>query len=133
MIYAFCIAVSIAALAGMGIGGGGLLVIWLVLVCQMETQAAQGTNLLFFILSALAALPLHIKKRTIHWRLAIFLISCALPGTVLGAYLAGQLSTETARQCFGWFLLLSGTLSMLKLIKKRQSMRKIHKAGKNIS
>ena len=41
------IAVLIAALSGMGVGGGGLLVIWLVLTAGMPAPTAQGINLLF--------------------------------------------------------------------------------------
>ena len=87
MIFDCFIGLLVAALAGMGIGGGGLLVIWLVLIKHLPSPTAQGINLLFFIISALCALPIHIKRRM------------------------------TARRCFGYFLLLSGAMQGYRQIK----------------
>ena len=41
------------ALGAMGLGGGGVLVIYLTLAAQMEQTTAQGVNLLLFIPCAL--------------------------------------------------------------------------------
>ena len=62
------LAVLIAALSGMGVGGGGLLVIWLVLIMDMPSRTAQGINLVFFVISALAALPVHLLRRLVAER-----------------------------------------------------------------
>lgn len=131
---AFLIAAAAAALAGMGIGGGGLLVIWLTAGADMETQTAQGVNLLFFIVSALSALPYHLKKRRIPWRLTGLLVLSALPGAVCGSLAAAHLAQETARQVFGWFLILSSAVSLRKLLKNvlrraKQKKRDIRGAG----
>ena len=40
----------IAVLSGLGVGSGGLLVIYLTLVEKVPQLTAQGTNLIFFIL-----------------------------------------------------------------------------------
>ena len=48
----FFAGVLIASLAGMGIGGGGLLVLYLVFVKGAEQLGAQGLNLVFFICAA---------------------------------------------------------------------------------
>ena len=84
----FAAAVSTAALAGMGIGGGGLLVIWLVFIHQMPSQTAQGINLVFFVVSALCALPIHARKRKLPLRLILFLTAAALPGVWIGCQIA---------------------------------------------
>ena len=67
------LAVLIAALSGMGVGGGGLLVIWLVLIMDMPSRTAQGINLVFFVISALAALPVHLRRRRLPAKLLLFL------------------------------------------------------------
>ena len=41
-----------SALAAMGVGGGGLLVIYLTLVRATEQISAQGINLFFFLFSS---------------------------------------------------------------------------------
>lgn len=113
----FLIGTAIAALAGMGIGGGGLLVIWLVLIRGMPSTAAQGINLLFFILSAACALPVHRKRRILPRPLIGWLLLAAVPGVFLGCRLADCLSQDDARRCFGYFLLLSGLWQMLRTVR----------------
>ena len=113
----FLTAVLIASLAGMGIGGGGLLVIWFVLVRNMPSPTAQGINLVFFIVSALCALPVHMRKRTFHLRRLLFLLASAIPGVLIGCQLASVLPETAARRCFGYFLLLSGILQGYRQIK----------------
>ena len=129
---AFLIAAAAAALAGMGIGGGGLLVIWLTAAAGMETQTAQGVNLLFFIVSALSALPYHLKKRRIPWRPVLVIVLSALPGAVLGASAAARLNGNTARLVFGWFLILSSAVSLRKLLKRAFRRRKQKQRKKDI-
>ena len=113
----FAAAVPIAMLAGMGIGGGGLLVIWLVLIRQTPTSYAQAVNLVFFAVSALCALPIHIKKRKLPTRDILFLTAAALPGVWVGCQLASVLSDDAVRRCFGYFLLLSGAMQLYRQIK----------------
>ena len=112
----FAIALLIAALAGMGIGGGGLLVLWLVLVCGTDTRTAQGLNLLFFVISSLSALCVHRfagRRKRLPAQTG-FLLLFAIPGALLGCRLSAALPTGTVRVLFGWFLLLSGALSARK-------------------
>ena len=117
MVSACFISMLIAALAGMGVGGGGLLVIYLTMIAGMETGPAQGVNLLFFIISAVSALPVHIfiKGRKINYPFVLLLTAAAVPGAMLGAWLAPRLPADLARRVFGVFLLVSGGLSLYKL------------------
>ena len=112
----------VAALSGMGVGGGGLLVIWLVLVMEMQSRTAQGINLLFFVVSALAALPIHLRRRTLSRKLLLFLCAAAIPGVFVGCRLAESLSEDTARRVFGWFLLGSGALQLYRRIRAHFSL-----------
>ena len=118
-IIGFAVACLIAALSGMGVGGGGLLVIWLVLIEKMPAPTAQGVNLLFFVISALAALPSHLRLRTFSYRRLLFLIAAALPGVFIGCQLAEHLSEQHARALFGYFLLLSGGMQLYRLAKRQ--------------
>ena len=95
VILQFLIGILIASLAGMGVGGGGLLVIWLIFIANMSAPTAQGINLVFFIVSALCALPLHIKKRRLPWSRILFYTATALPGAWIGCRLASVLPEMT--------------------------------------
>lgn len=103
-----------AALAGMGVGGGGLLVIYLTLAREMPQLEAQGINLVFFLSSALPAIAVDIKKRRLDLR-RILLI--AIPGAVfavLGAMLAAKVNAAVLRRIFGGLMLLAGGATLLK-------------------
>lgn len=77
VVFDFIAALVTAALAGLGVGGGGLLVLWLTFVTGTEQLAAQGINILFYICASGASLPVHIKKRKLS--LAV-LLTLALTG-----------------------------------------------------
>lgn len=52
---AFAVAAILGFLAGLGVGGGSLLVLWLTLAVGMEHPQARIINLMFFIPSAVIA------------------------------------------------------------------------------
>ena len=59
-----------SAVAGaLGLGGGGVLVLYLTLGMHMPQLRAQGINLLFFLPCALVSILMNWKKKLIHWKL----------------------------------------------------------------
>ena len=120
MILDFIAGAAIAALAGMGVGGGGLLVIYTTYAEQISITEARGLNLLFFAVSALAAIPYHLRHRSLPWRTVLHLILYALPGAVLGSAIGRMLSEDAMRRCFGGFLLISGALILWKQRRSRR-------------
>ena len=56
----------VAMLMGMGVGGGGLFVIFLTLCLNFGQINAQGTNLMFFIIAILSSFFIHIRKRSLN-------------------------------------------------------------------
>ncbi len=110
----------VAVLSGLGVGSGGLFIIWLTLMGVGATQA-RGMNLLFFVFSASAALVFHLKnKRNIDIGLVLYLAAFALLGTVVGGYMGRLIEGDLLRRIFGGLLVLSGcyTLFGKKLGKK---------------
>ena len=55
--------------AGMGIGGGAVLIPVLAMVLGMDQRTAQGINLLYFIPTGLIALWMHKKNKKINKKL----------------------------------------------------------------
>ena len=113
----------IGALGGMGIGGGTLLVIYLTLAHGTGQLVTQGSNLLFFLFSAAAALPIHLKKRKLPLKSLAVCALAALPTAALGSYLSGVIPEETIRTLFAFLLLFSG-ISVLLKPKKRKNGKK---------
>lgn len=120
-----CLATAIAAflaavLSGLGIGSAGLFVLYLTLVAGYGQPEAQAANLLFFLLSAGAALLCHVRDRRIPWRTVGFLILCALPGAFLGAWLVRILDASLIRRLFGGMLVATGIPVLLRRSPKEK-------------
>ena len=107
----------IAVIVGLGIGGGGFFVIYLTLCLNYGQIVAQGTNLLFFLISALASLFVHMKRRSLFSRELIPIILISVPATVSGAYLANILSPKIAKITLGILLTASGFITFIKVIR----------------
>lgn len=112
----------IAALSGMGVGSGGLFVIWLTLVTDTPQFAAQGLNLLFFLFSSGTSLLVHTKKRNILWGAVLVLSVVGIVGSLLGSFVAGFISATVMRKIFGLMLIVSGSFVLFarkKSVKRR--------------
>ena len=62
-------------LGGMGLGGGGILIIYLSLFTDIKQLTAQGINLLFFIPIGLIALTIYAFKKQIKWKACSYFIT----------------------------------------------------------
>ena len=108
------ISLIIAALSGMGIGGGGLFVIYLSLFTTIPQATCQGINLLFFILSGGASLLVHFQKRR-FFPVTLLLAAVAIPGALIGVIVGGHVSNDILRKAFGTMLVITGIFSLKKL------------------
>ena len=105
---------AIALLSGMGIGSGGLFVIWLTLAENTPQLTAQGLNLLFFIFSSGASLTVHLTKRKIAWGAVALLTLTGVGGALIGGYISGLINAAAMKKLFGAMLILSGLVSLMK-------------------
>ena len=113
---------AIALLSGLGVGSGGLLVIYLTLYAGMPQLQAQGVNLVFFLFSAGASMLAHLSKRKLIAPLCILLITAGLPGAMIGASLAAILPAALLRRLFGAFLITAGAMTMTKRDTRRATI-----------
>ena len=101
-------------LSGFGIGGGSILIIWLTVFVGMEQIAAQSTNLLYFLPTAAAALLIHIKRTQVVWRAVIPAAIAGCIASAIFSLISTTIEMGLLRKLFGIFLLLIGTLEILK-------------------
>ncbi len=106
--------------SGMGIGGGVILIPLLTLFLHMNQQPAQGINLFYFLPTAIAALVVHIKNKQIAFHPALTLMGCAIPGAILGGWIAVTLSSGLLRKLFAVFLLLMGIHELFTKKEKKE-------------
>lgn len=107
------VAFVIAILSGLGVGSGGLFVIWMTAAMGLPPEAARGLNLLFFVFSASGALTVHLKKKRIRAPLVLVLSLFASLGTAAGSLLGGMLSPTLLKKLFGAMLVTSGGYTLL--------------------
>lgn len=95
-------------IAGMGIGGGTILIPMLIIFLGIDQKIAQSTNLLCFIPLALASLPIHAKNKNIDYNVAKKIIPFGIIGAVIGAYAAVNIPSQVLKKVFAIFLLIMG-------------------------
>ncbi len=116
LMLSFLIAFLAAALSGMGIGGGGIYILYLTLILNMQSAQARGINLAFFIVAALSSLAIHLKKRKICIPLVLITALGGITGALLGAHLSHIMNETLLQKAFGGFLVFCGLRSFF--IKK---------------
>jgi len=97
-----------AVLGALGMGGGGILVLYLTAHAGVPQLQAQGINLVFFVPVAVVALCIHQKNRLIHWGIALPCIFLGAIGVYFGVKLAMLLEQKLLGKLFGGFLMLIG-------------------------
>ncbi len=124
-------ALFIALLSGLGVGSGGLLVIWLTMIEGISPERARGLNLLFFVFSAGAAFLVHLYRRRIKMRLVAILALCACLGTLAGTWLASSLDSSLLRRIFGAMLMFSGGYTLFSKFFKKKSEKALRSIYQN--
>lgn len=112
----------IAILSGLGVGSGGLLVVYLSATGQMNVFEARSLNLLFFLLSAGSASLLNIKTRKFNKTLIFISSAFAVVGCIIGAVASNFVPANSVGKFFGWFLILSGIYTLIS--SKKQPLQK---------
>ena len=95
-------------LAGMGVGGGSLLILWLTLVLGADQTAARGINLLFFLPASAICCVFRIRQGKLDLKKCLPAILSGCTAAVLGSLIAARVDTELLRKPFGILLLVTG-------------------------
>ena len=112
MLNSFPISVAVGLvlgiLAGLGTGGGSLLLLWLTLIQGIDSEIARTVNLLFFLTSAGIVSILRLKKGKLSIRKILpgILAGCVAAAgfSILGRYL----DTSLLKKAFGVLLIVTG-------------------------
>lgn len=120
MLFLFLSSLLIAALSGMGMGGGGLMAVLLRMLGAESQLGVQTVNLLCFIFSSGASLCVHLQSRRIYGVAVAILLLFGVIGTLLGSSLALLLDGGILRRIFGGMLILSGGFGLIRDILKEK-------------
>jgi len=95
-------------LGSMGMGGGGILVIFLALCTSLPQAETQGINLLFFIPIGFLSVIMYQRKHLIKWRVVIPFAVVGVCASLLGAFVSNNIDDVWLRRGFGVLLLIMG-------------------------
>ena len=112
------------AIGAMGMGGGGVLLIYLTAFAGMSQHQAQGINLLSFLPAAAASLPAHQKNGLLARQPILPAILAGLAAAAATALLSNSLDTRLLKKLFGVFLLYIGLRELFRRDKKSPPTRK---------
>lgn len=91
-----------------GVGGGLLMVPFMVLVLDQGQHLAEGTSLVVIVPTAIAGSWAHRKSGFVSLRAAAWLGAGGVGGAVLGGLAANQVDPDTLKRVFAVFVLVMG-------------------------
>ncbi len=103
------LAAFLSGVAGaMGLGGGGVLVLYLTLYLKLNQLKSQGINLIFFIPCSIVALIMHTKNKLIAWKEIIPFIIGGIIGVTTGIIVIKYIETNLITKLFAALLIVMG-------------------------
>lgn len=110
---ALIIGTLLGTLAGLGVGGGSLLILWLTLVLETPYPEARITNLLFFLPGAAIATFLRVKGKAISIKRIWPAILAGCVGAVIASFAGKVIALSLLKKLFGGLLLFTGIKELL--------------------
>ncbi len=111
--FALVMGILLGFLAGLGVGGGSLLILWLTLVLGVGQDVARGINLLFFLPTAAISCIFRFRQGVLKQNVLLPAVAAAVAGALLFGYLGKAINTELLRKPFGILLLATGLREIL--------------------
>ncbi len=105
------------AIASWGMGGGALLIPLLSTFFHIEQHAAQATNLIFFIPTALCSVIINAKNKNIKYKIGIQITIFGIIGAIIGALLSNKLEKNILRKIFGIMLIIIAMIEIYNFYK----------------
>ena len=107
-------------LAGLGVGGGSLLMLWLTMAVGMEYTDARIINLLFFLPSAFISTMFRHSQGTIDIKKVMPAVICGCIVAALFSFVGKQTDTALLKKIFGGLLILTGLRELFYRTEKGQ-------------
>jgi len=112
----------------LGLGGGVLLIPFLVIVLGIPMHQAIATSIIAVIATSSAGAAMNLERHTVHMRLGMLLEIATVLGAILGGMTANYLSAGVLTRLFSG-LLLFVSLVMLWRIQKNNGQEKLQTDG----
>lgn len=95
-------------LAGMGVGGGSLLLLWLTQVVAIPQEQARILNLLFFLPAAMVATLFRARQKVLQKGVTLPTLAAGCAAAAVFSVLSRSLDLELMKKLLGGLLILTG-------------------------
>jgi uncharacterized protein len=112
----------------LGLGGGVLLIPFLVLVLGVPMHQAIATSIIAVIATSSAGASMNLERRTVHIRLGMLLEIATVTGAIFGGITANYLSASVLAKLFSGLIFLVA-LIMLWRIRRHNGQERIYTDG----
>jgi uncharacterized protein len=112
----------------LGLGGGVLLIPFLVIVLGIPMHQAIATSIIAVIATSSAGAAMNLERRIVHMRLGMILEIATVTGAILGGITANYISASILVKLFSGLLFLVA-LIMIWRIHRRSSLETVHTDG----
>ena len=102
------VATVMGFLAGMGVGGGSLLLLWLTQVAMLEQTQARIINLLFYLPAAIVASVIRKKQNKVAMKPAVWAIATGCTAALLLTLVSRVIDVTLLKKLLGGLLILTG-------------------------
>ena len=102
------VATVMGFLAGMGVGGGSLLLLWLTQVVMLEQTQARIINLLFYLPAAIVASVIRKKQNKVAMKPAVWAIATGCTAALLLTLVSRVIDVTLLKKLLGGLLMLTG-------------------------
>ena len=100
-------------LAGLGVGGGNLLVLWLTMILGFDYVTARGINLLFFIPTAVVATFFRWRQGSLPFKKILPAILSGCISAILFTIISKHIQPQFIQTLFGILLIGTGIRELL--------------------
>ena len=105
-------------ISSMGLGGGGVLLLYLTLFKDMPQLSAQGMNLMYFLPACITSLIIYFKKNMIELKTVLPMLAGSTAGVFLGRRLLYITAPEMLKTVFAVFISTVGAFTAISAIKE---------------
>lgn len=105
----FLVLLACSVISSMGLGGGGLLILYLIGIRGISQLTAQGINLFFFIPCSVFSVIIYIKNGLVKPKKLLPMLAGSALGALGGSLIVSRIGADALKTLFAVFLIVSGT------------------------
>ena len=125
------IALVSGILAGMGMGGGTLLIPALTILMGVEQEIAQSTNLLVFVPCGIVCIIIYAKNKLVNFKVGGMVVAGSVIVAIIAALVAVKIESRILKIIFGVFIASLGLVQLVVyVVNKIKDKKKNNKFSK---